>query len=248
MQSLRCALTKTPRLALVCAVSFVAGCGNSCFVGFSVNGNGGIIVKAGDPPPVCQLNQAQGNVRVVMVEAPSCEQCAPVAQVRHMFVELRGFQLHNAGEDAETAWVDVAPELAANPRQFDLIGGSQVALTASPAMVPAGTYDLVRLQFAPQFLPVESDASSDKTPCGATATNCLILGDGRTLDLGFAGQRRELVLKFAQDRTPFFLLPDARAELRIQLGAQQSSEIAVSGAPPLRIVGDVAVQREVSPD
>jgi hypothetical protein len=54
---------------------WLSGCGNSCFVGFFNNGNGGVIVSAGSPSPTCSLSQANGTMSAMALKSPVCESC-----------------------------------------------------------------------------------------------------------------------------------------------------------------------------
>jgi hypothetical protein len=236
-------------LAGVCASSLLGGCGNSCFVGYSVNGNGGVIVKAGNPPPVCTLNQAQGMVRAALVKIPVCVNCAPVVQVQHFFVVLRGMQIHGeSGDGGANGWIDLAPGLATSPRRFDLVGDSLPEPAVTSAIVPAGSYDTLRLEFASEEpLPPQGDEFGEGQ-CDAGASNCLIAGDGRIVPLSFAGDTTELLLQLTKETKPLLVLPDSATELQIQLGTRQFLGMTSSsaGKPPMQLVGEVVERRSAS--
>jgi len=239
-------LRKITILAVAYASSCLAGCGNSCVVAYSVNGNGGVIVKAGDPPPSCMLNQAQGMVRASLTKVATCETCTPVAQVQHLYVALRGLQIHTtAGYGDSEGWVDLAPELAASPPQFDVVGDSLPDADIVAAIVPAGSYDLVRVQFV-----TESKASEPgDTRCGGGTANCLVLGDTRTEPLGFSGDDPVLLLPLQQNSGPLLVLPDSKSHLRIQLGVRRAERASVPAAKaPMQLLGEVAVERIASPN
>jgi hypothetical protein len=95
----------------------LTGCGDSCFVGFSNNGNGGLIVKVANPPPSCSLSQVHGAMSVVALKSSLCETCTAATRVEHVFVTLRGIQLRpGASEDARSPnWLELAPHLAKEP-------------------------------------------------------------------------------------------------------------------------------------
>src|SRR3974390_151223 len=149
MQFPRSTLQRLFFVVAVCATANVTGCGNSCFVGFSNNGNGGIIIKGGNPPPVCTLNQAQGMVRLTLARVPAPVDSAPVATVQHIYVMLGGVQIRPVGtSDAESNdWIELAPQLRDQPRRIDLVDASEAELLSENPQVPADTYPLVRLQF-----------------------------------------------------------------------------------------------------
>src|SRR3974377_346601 len=120
----------------------VIGCGNSCFVGFSNNGNGVVIVKAGNPPPPCSLPQPTGLMSFLAVKSSVCESC-PAPHPQHIFVTLQGIQLHSSPVAGPTSpdWHEIAPRLADEPLLIDLIGGSLprvfVAHPPAPPRPPA---------------------------------------------------------------------------------------------------------------
>jgi len=239
-------LTKSALFALACLASTTVGCGNSCFVGYSANGNGGVVVKAGNPPPVCTLDQARGNVQVAMAKSVTCQDCAPVAEVRHMFIELHGLQIHSYGEDEDAGWLDLTPEFAKKPLELDLVGETPADIHVTSSIVPAGTYDALRLQFGPNAPAGESEARANPERCnGGKGSNCLMMGDGRTQELSFAGRTDELVLPIAGSSGPLPLVPDSTARLQIRLGARQATEASVPllEGLPMRLIGEVAIQR-----
>jgi hypothetical protein len=95
----------------------LTGCGDSCFAGFSNNGNGGLIVKVANPPPSCSLPQVHGAMSVVALKSSLCETCAASTRVEHVFVTLRGIQLRlGASENALSPnWLELAPTSERNP-------------------------------------------------------------------------------------------------------------------------------------
>jgi hypothetical protein len=79
----------------------LTGCGDCCFVGFSNNGNGSLIVKVANSPPSCSLSQVHGAMSVVALKSSLCETCTVATRVEHVFVNLRGIQLRlGASENA----------------------------------------------------------------------------------------------------------------------------------------------------
>jgi hypothetical protein len=126
MRSLRGNIQGVFLLAVTGAAAGATGCGNSCFVGFSNNGSGGIIIKGGNPPPACTLNQGQGMVRATVGKVQVCANCAPVMQVQHIYVVLSGVEIRaDAKADSQSGdWIELAPELNARPRRIDLVGPS----------------------------------------------------------------------------------------------------------------------------
>jgi Domain of unknown function (DUF4382) len=217
------------RSAFCCAAMFTAvgfaGCDNSCFVGFSNNGNGGVIVKAGNPAPTCSLSQANGTMNAVALKSPVCETCAPANRVEHVFVTLRSIQLRPSASDDTNSpdWVELAPHLANEPRQIDLMGNSMPVILVKSAIVPAGSYREVRLQFfwgpptSAEELPVEN-------ACGETRWNCIVMADGHVEPLRLPGGVPELlILSQSTESESLVVVPDARMDLQLSLEPHQGS-------------------------
>jgi hypothetical protein len=173
----------------------LTGCGNSCFAGFSNNGNGSIIIKAGNPPPACSLTQGSGTMQVVAVKSAVCESCPATTRTQHVFVTVQGVQLHSsATADANSPdWLEIAPLLANEARQIDLLGGHAAEMLVDRAAVPAGTYHQVRLLFQP-----DSDGYAGKplpdNPCGEARHNCVVMADGRFQPLGWPAKASAVLI------------------------------------------------------
>jgi len=226
----------------------IGGCGNSCFIGVSNNGNGTLVVKAGNPPPACSLNQVQAGMRVAIVRSPVCEVCTPSARITHLFVTLRGIQLHPgvAAEPNSVGWVEITPQLANEPLLVDLIGASAGKIDLEGARVPAGPYRQVRLQFLSDSS-VGAEVSLTKAVCGSLRSNCVVLGDGRIEPLLFARGERELLLAAQNlEDGSFLVLPDKSNELRLHLDPRQVflSSAAEPWKPQVLLVGRAAILRE----
>lgn len=109
---------------IVSAVSF-AGCANTCFMGFVNDGKAAASVQTGDAVPSCSLAQARGAIHVVALKSTACASCTVDARVKHVFVTLKSIQLRaKASDGAPKDWLEIAPELAIQPRQVDLVGNS----------------------------------------------------------------------------------------------------------------------------
>jgi len=212
----------------------VIGCGNSCFVGFSNNGNGVVIVKAGNPPPPCSLPQTTGMMSVLAVKSSVCESC-PAPHPQHIFVTLQGIQLHSSPVAGPTSpdWHEIAPRLADEPLLIDLIGGSvpEVLVDYSPA--PAGTYRQVRLRFLP-----DSEYAPDRlprSPCGEARHNCVVLADGRVESLPWASEENPdlLIASDALQGGSIVVPPGAKTDLLLVFGLSQ--RLYSSAAEPLQL-------------
>jgi len=240
--------------AVIVGSAALAGCTNFCFVGVANNGNGTVGISAGNPPPACSLNQANGNVRVLALKSPACEACTASARVEHVFVTLRGIQLHPSSlADSDSAdWVDLIPALKSAPRQIDLMGGAVPEILSEGAAIPAGNYRQVRLQFLAQ----DSTASggeefSSIDACGKARSNCIVMADGLVAPLHFAGPEPELRINGTRlTDDPLVVSPDARIDLLLRLQPNQVvySSILAHWDPQVELVGTATAAPQASPE
>jgi hypothetical protein len=210
----------------------ISGCGNSCFVGFSNNGNGGIIVKAGNPPPACSLPQMNGAMSVLALKPLLCEFCAAPGP-QHVFVTLRAVQLRSSAmvEPAPSDWLEIAPRLRDEPLQIDLIGGPVPEMLVDNAAIPAGTYHQVRLRFLPDSQPDAARLRS-QNPCGEAYHNCIVMADGRIDQLGWSADPDVLIPADSVPDGALVVAPGARTDLLLSL--ELSQMLYSSGAEPLK--------------
>lgn len=211
------------RKAFRCAAMFTAfglfGCGNSCFVGFFNNGSGGVIVKAGNPAPTCSLSQGTGIVSAVALKSPVCESCTAAARVKHVWVTLRSIQIRPSGiaDTNHADWIELAPDLASEPRQIDLMGNSEPLLLVDSRIVPAGSYNEVRLEFFARSNGNAKEPSTENA-CRETLWNCILMENGHLEPLHLPGDAPELVIHSPQiESDSLLVLPNVRMELRLSL-------------------------------
>lgn len=247
---LPCSLRNALASAAIFTALSLAGCGDTCFSGFF---DGGFQINTGSPASTCPLTKAKGAVRVALVRSPSCELCTSSARVEHLYVMLRGVQLHpSAIADRNSPdWVEVAPQLADEPQQMDLIGGSEPEIVAESTTVPVGTYRQVRLEFVPDA-PADGGQLLDKSECGTTLRNRIVMGDGRVDPVLWAGDVQELLITGESlEGSALVVLPDTMMALRISLEPQQvfSSSGSERCAARVVLVGRAGATRQSkSPD
>lgn len=218
-----CLPPRRPRTAFVSAVILAAlgvcACSNSCFVGFSNNGNGGLIIAAGSPPPTCSLMLTHGMVRVKVVPTVRCAFCLDTVRAEHLYVALRGLQLHaGAIADADSAdWVELAPHLADEPLPMDLVSAAGQEIFVGSSLVPAGSYRQVRLQFAADR-PGDDGRAESHSGCAASRRNCAVRADGSEATIYWPGGLPEVVVR-GQSATDdgLTVLPDTTVDLLISL-------------------------------
>jgi hypothetical protein len=228
----------------------LAGCGNSCFVGFVNNGNGSFTINAGNPAPTCSLTQVNGMLNAVAVKSTVCETCVPAARVEHIFVTLRSIQLRRSGSDDTNApdWLELAPQLANEPRQIDLMGSSMPVILVENAIVPARSYPELRLQFLPGSVTNAEELPAENA-CGGTRWNCMIMADGRVEALSLPGDVPELLIPSQSiESGSLVVLPDARLDLQLRFEPHQGSYFSstVGWKPQNVLVGRAVIVRRKS--
>jgi hypothetical protein len=200
----------------------LTGCNDTCFIFTSNPPTGTINVKAGDPKPTCMLTKANGAVRVLTRTLSPCESCSPSTRIAHLFVSLRGIEVHPSAiaDDASPDWQELMQQLPGQPPRFDLIS---VASRGAPlplgevATIPADAYRQVRLRFAPDQR-TSNDFGLEEIACGGTAFNCVVLEDGRTYPLLFHGDPPVLRITSASLAGGFLLItPDSNSNLVIEI-------------------------------
>ena len=205
--------------AVLFAVFGLVGCADSCFVGAFNNGNGGVIVKAGNPPPACLQPSTNGAIRGSWPEIDGMQDLYAIrpnrACVCHATRDSTSVSQRGGGE-----WRDLARNrsTAKKPtRQIDLIGELIPDTLLETETVPADSYTEVRLQFVP-----DSDGNArepiTENACGQTGWNCLVRGDGHVELLHWPNAAPELVVPVENaDGDSFVMLPGSRMDLRLSL-------------------------------
>lgn len=193
----------------------LAGCANSCFVLVSSNGSSGVFVKVGEPPPACSLDPARGAIRATVLKSRVCEACTTSAKMEHVFVTIRGMQLSPTTIDANPPeWFEIAPHLAVEPKQIDLMGNAGPEILIDRAMVSALSYREVRLQFMQaqdlQELPAQN-------ACGEGQWNCVVMADGRAEPLRLPSDVPWLVMPLSIGNQAVAVLPEGRIDLQLSL-------------------------------
>jgi hypothetical protein len=146
-------------LALVVCVLFLANCGASTEV-------------SSNPPT--------GRVNVSISDPPPCR--FPAGDFRSVFVSIRSVQAHISTTASENSggWVELAPQLAQNPIQVDLLAlpsnGCTLASLGSNPSLPVGDYQQIRLILVSNT-PGGNDPRPASNACGSQGFNCVVLSD-----------------------------------------------------------------------
>ena len=197
----------------------LTGCAETCVF---VTVNGGFQIDTTKPASVCGLSQSRGAVTTSIVKSVRCEFCTSSARVEHLYVTLRGVQLHSStiANQNSPDWLEIAPQLANNPRQMDLIGHSEPEILLESTAILSGSYRQVRLEFLP-------DAAKDdghvlgKNECGAWR-NCIAMGDGSIHPVYWPRDVSELLITGESvEGGTLVVLPGTMMALRISLEPRQ---------------------------
>jgi hypothetical protein len=143
-------------------------------------------------------------------KAAVCETCTKAARTEHLFITIRGVELHPSviADGNSMDWVEVAPELEKEPRQIDLMDGGAAEVLGENALVPAGTYRRARMRLAEDTANVAAG-----NVCGKMGRNCVVMGDGRVEPLRIDGDTVELRIEGGE----IVVLPESKNALRVSL-------------------------------
>jgi len=193
------------------------GCsGDYCITG--IFNPTGIVTATNNP---CVNNKVMGNVSVRFTAAAASADGPMAANLLHLFVTVQGIEAHpnsTANEDSPD-WEELAPDLAREPMQFDLLGHSANFCTTNRlpgALVTAGAYRQIRLRLVPNHV-AAGDAVPAENACGALGFHCAVSPDGHIHPLAFAGGAT--ILRVAPDRMSggfFHVLPETDTHLTIE--------------------------------
>ncbi len=211
------------RTALLFAVGLTS-CNNTCFTFTSNPPTGTFGIKASDPSPTCELEKANGAIRVQLGTEPVCSSCAGSGHVQHIFVSIRGIEVHPSmtADDDPADWQELLPaEVVEQPLQVDLMRGTADRSAREPlgdiVAIPAGIYRQVRLRFVPNQSS-NDDRLPEKNACGNVGFNCVVMSDGRVQPLLL--DRGSPELRITSDRIEggsLLIPPDTDTDLVIEL-------------------------------
>src|SRR4029077_9915069 len=121
------------------------------------------LVTCGKTTIVSQVNNGMATVNVSISDPPSCS--PPTGNFKSVFITIRSVQAHISAtaDDNSAGWVELVPELNAQPVQVDLLNlpanaACLLKQLGSNTSLPAGDYQQIRL------LLVSSNSSSSAVP------------------------------------------------------------------------------------
>jgi hypothetical protein len=112
------------------------------------------LVTCGKTTITGQVNNGMATVNVSISDPPSC--LPPAGNFKSVFITIRSVQAHISAtaDDNSPGWVELAPELNAEPVQVDLLnlpanGACMLKTLGSNTSLPAGDYQQIRLLLVP---------------------------------------------------------------------------------------------------
>ena len=209
---------------LLCSVGLI-GCDNSCVVFVSnPGGSGGTLSGSLNS---CPLNQVNGNVRVQLATLAPPSTGDETPRVEHIFVTIQGIEAspNPAAADDPSDWRELAPQLVAQPMQFDLLatnGDSSPPVAFEDVAVPADAYRQIRLHLTPNQ-PEGTSSALQANSCGNVGFNCIVTSDGDVRPLALNNGSSQIRISSQQIAGGFVrVLPETTTTLKIEFKPQSS--------------------------
>jgi uncharacterized protein DUF4382 len=221
-------------LLLVCVFLclLLAGC-NTCV---DIVSNPGLGVVTVTNPSACSVPATKGNLRPRINLSPALAETP--STMRHIYVTLHGIQANpNAtADDDAPGWIELAPDLAHKPLQFDLLAQSEESCPANllvPIAVPAGVYRQIRLQISSNE-PASDHPVLEQNACGEFGFNCTVTEEGDVQPITVGWSPAVIHITSAQIADGFFSVPpNDDGDLEIALSGYSFLSLPTSQAPEL---------------
>ena len=203
---------------------------------------------------------------LTLIDPPTC--ASPRTNFSHLYLSVSGVQLNpDANATASsTGWVDVAPALAAAPKQLDLFNPNPTLGNLLTSTTQAGSYGSLRLLLA------TNSSSVTGNQCGGQGVHCVVAGAsttpifvatetdqgivvnstsiaGGTITVGTSGTNVNILVNSCSSLIPYFggyrLLPEVKA----WGGAVQTYIVSMNDSVSLaRLGGGSAIVAMEQPD
>jgi hypothetical protein len=145
-------------LAAVAALGAI-GCGDGSQVSFRAGGGEGTVSVHLSDPPVCRF---------------------PAGDFKSVFISIRSVQANVSTAEDPSGWVELAPQLATNPVQIDLLSDTQtscvLAQLSNKVSLRAGDYRQIRLVLVSNT-PAAGSPVPSSNACGSAGFNCVVGAD-----------------------------------------------------------------------
>ena len=208
----------------------LTGCGDSCFI-FVSNPSGGTLAVG---TTSCSLNNPNGTARPRLTSSVRPTPADWPTTVQHIFVTFRGIEANPSAmaDDDSPGWQELAPKLATEPIQFDLLAhnvDSCESNVLSDVALPADTYRQIRLRLS-SGLAETNEPIPQENRCGSVGFNCIVKADGGTRALILSSQT--LRVRIPPDQIAggsFQILPGTAAPLTIEFSPSSSLVFPADG-------------------
>jgi hypothetical protein len=148
-----------------------------------------MVLSCGQSSIEVSFNPPRGTVSVSVSDPPSCR--FPRGDFKNVFVSIRSVQANISADENTNNWVELAPQLASNPVQIDLlaVGQNQCILRqlSQQVSVPVGDYQQIRLVLVPNN-PQPGAPVPSPNACGTAGFNCAVLADNSIKQLNLNSQ------------------------------------------------------------
>ena len=196
----------------------LAGCGDTCVVVTGIFLN----TTSTTNPPTCQLGNGNGNINIGINSVPASPVAPMAPNLRHIFVSIRGIEANpNALAAVDSPdWQELAPELASEPVQIDLMASSVSGASCPPRLtrkttVRANVYRQLRLRLVSDQ-PHPGGPLPQLNECNGLGFNCVVDTNGHVHSLALDNGAHDLVIASDHIASGFFnVLPDAETHLSI---------------------------------
>src|SRR5258707_4164866 len=177
---LHCSIFKISKKEAVLWCAFAAllfaaiGCGGGSVATPPTPGTGMVTVSISDPPSCMAPNGSS-------------------TSFTHVFITVRSVEAHfdPRGDDNSSNWQELAPQLASQPMQIDLVATPTNCVLAQlgSASLPVGSYQQIRLLLVSNN-PAAGAATPTKTnnACAGNGFNCVVLSDNSIHELQLSSQ------------------------------------------------------------
>jgi hypothetical protein len=209
------------------------GCGDTCFVVTGIFSN----TTSATNPPTCKLSDGTGIIIVGINSARSSSAAPTSPNLQHIFITLRGIDASPNADASDNSpdWQELAPELASEPVQIDLMNTSvSGALCGSnltrKAIIRAAVYRRIRLRLISDE-PAAVEPLPKDNECGGPNLNCVVDTNGHTRALVMKNAAGNVLI--ASDHIAdgsFDVLPNTETQLSIVFDPYSSLAVAVSDA------------------
>ena len=242
--------TEAPRQIFLTSLLFclsLTGCGDSCFI-FVSNPSGGTLAVG---TTSCSLNNPNGTARLRLTSSVRPTATDWPTSVQHIFVTFRGIEANPSAmaDDDSPGWQELAPKLATEPIQFDLLAHNVDSCESNvlgDVAVPADTYRRIRLRLSTS-LAETNEPIPQENRCGGVGLNCIVKTDGATRALLLSSQ--SLQVRIPPDQITggsFQILSGTAANLTIEFSPYSSlvfpAEGAVRLAPVFTVDSDASCE------